>query len=104
MTIVNVLPHGSGIDYDYTISANKKRNKVYAQNAYHYMNECGMYDGVLPFTVTFDIAKQDIKVVFHVNGAGRYRVNKAGLKEYLQDIYYEALYNHFETIAKTLNE
>ena len=78
------LPSGSGIDYDWEIEERGKY--VYATNAYHYMNEDGFYDGVLPFTIR--LPKDDMRnfdLHFHVNGAGRYRVNKGGVREYLED-------------------
>lgn len=78
------LPHGSGIDYDWTLRENK--NFVYAENAYHYMNENGFYDGILPFTIRFP--KDDMKnfsLHFHVNSAGRYRVNKGCVRDYIID-------------------
>ena len=85
------LPHGSGIDYKWTFRENK--NFVYAENAYHYMNENGFYDGVLPFTIRFP--KDDMKsfdLHFHVNGAGRYRVNKGCVGDYIIDTIFYYLF------------
>ena len=79
-----VLPSGSGIDYNWELEEHGKY--IYAKNAYHFMNEYGFYDGVLPFTIKFysdDMTKFDLH--FHVNGAGRYRVNKGGVREYIED-------------------
>ena len=85
------LPNGSGIDYDWNFRENKKY--IYASNAYHYMNECGFYDGVIPFTIR--CPKDDMKnfsLHFHVNGAGRYRINKGGVRDYLIDTIYYYLF------------
>ena len=90
---IKELPHGSGIDYDWEWSESRKYWKF--ANAWHYLNEHGYYDGVLPFTLL--IPKDDVmnyKIVFHVNGAGRYRVNKGCIKEYLLDHLYWAIYDN----------
>lgn len=79
-----VLPHGSGIDYDWELEECGKY--IYAKNAYHYMNEYGFYDGILPFTIRFPKNKMNnFNLHFHVNGAGRYRVNKGGVREYIEN-------------------
>lgn len=80
-----ILPSGSGVDYEWTFRENSKF--IYAENAFHYMNEDGFYDGTLPFTLR--IPKNDVmnfKLTFSVNGAGRYRVNKGGIREYIESI------------------
>ena len=79
-----VLPHGSGIDYDWELEERGKY--IYAKNAYHYMNEDGFYDGILPFTIRFPKNKMsNFELHFHVNSAGRYRVNKGGVREYIEE-------------------
>ena len=86
-----VLPHGSGIDYDWELE--ERGEYIYAKNAYHYMNEYGFYDGILPFTIRF--RKDNLKIFslhFHVNSAGRYRVNKGGVREYIKDTIYYYLF------------
>ena len=78
------LPHGSGIDYDWSTKQSKTR--LILRNAFHYMNEYGYYDGVLPFRVV--VKKSTVAVHFEgLNGAGWYRVKKGGLLEYLNDIF-----------------
>lgn len=94
--LLGILPHGNGIDYDYTITTSDRVNKIYIENAWHYMNDNGMYDGVLPFTVI--VSKDSIIVQFHVNRAGRYRVNKAGLKDYLEELYFDILVDKVKTL------
>ena len=49
--IVSVLPHGSGIDFDYEIEQKGKR--IYIRNAWDYMDENGYYDDVFPFVVCY---------------------------------------------------
>lgn len=48
------LPHGSGIDGDWTISP--AGTNVEASNYYHAMNGAGFYCGYLHFTVTIPVA------------------------------------------------
>lgn len=79
-------PHGSGIDYDYS---NIKVGNGYIsfENAYHCMDENGFYDGIIPFRVkVYNDLRVDISFL-SLSPAGRYRVNKYGLREYLTDLY-----------------
>ena len=46
-----IMPHGSGINYEYQIVGTKDRFYVY--NAYDYINDYGMYDRIFPFVVCF---------------------------------------------------
>ena len=85
------LPHGSGIDYVWDLE--ERGEYIYAHNAYHYMNEDGFYDGILPFTIRFPKNKMSaFDLHFHVNSAGRYRVNKGGVSEYIKDTIYYSLF------------
>ena len=80
------LPHGSGIDYDWQIEETEKH--FICRNAWHYMNANGYYDGILPFTLKINKANfADFKLTFSVNSAGRYRVNKGMIREYLEDLF-----------------
>lgn len=45
----NILPHGSGIDYEWEFAVNG--DKVIASNGWHLMDAFGMYIGGLPFEV-----------------------------------------------------
>ena len=47
--IIKILPHGSGINFDYEIEQKGKR--IYIRNAWAYMDEYGCYDEVFPFVV-----------------------------------------------------
>lgn len=83
--IRNILPHGSGINSDWSIDI--KKDVVICKNSYERMNEAGMYDGVFPFSVRY--AKDDFKVTFHSLSSKERRIaNEEGLKEYLEDTLY----------------
>lgn len=56
--LLSLLPHGSGIDYDWRISIAKNGN-IQCRNAFHAMNEHGYYDGVMPFVVFIYREKHD---------------------------------------------
>ena len=47
--IENVLPHGSGVNYDYEIRVSGSR--LYVSNRYDVYDDYGMFIGDLPFTV-----------------------------------------------------
>ena len=57
--LLNILPHGSGIDYDWRFIWHKNGN-IDCLNAYHAMTECGMYWGAIPFKVKFFQHKKDV--------------------------------------------
>ncbi len=48
--LANQLPHGSGIDYDWSFEK-VGSDSVKAENGWHYMNPNGYYVGGIPFTV-----------------------------------------------------
>ena len=82
--IIGILPHGSGINDDWTIE--HKGGKVICKNAYDRINEAGLYDGVFPFSVTF--FHDDFSVKFHGLTSTGYRVvGREGIREYLEDIF-----------------
>ena len=89
--IENVLPHGSGINYDYKIRVGGAR--VYASNSYDVMNESGIYVGTLPFTVCY---KKTGKLAYmayiefnRLTSRGYRIANKYAIREYLYELYYE---------------
>lgn len=55
--LLDVLPHGSGIDSDWHIIV--KDNKVIANNSYHAMDEYGMYTDWIDFKVYMNILKDN---------------------------------------------
>ena len=85
--IENILPHGSGINYDYKIRVSGSR--LYVSNGYDVMNESGMYIGALPFTVCYKKGKWDY-IEFNGLTSRGYRIaNKYAIREYLYELYYE---------------
>ena len=83
--------HGSGIDYNWHIDETKSAIK--ATNAYHSMNDVGMYDAIINFTVSFPRNEPmgNFKLTFR-SGSHR-QAEKHMLREYLDD-----------TIASVLDE
>ena len=84
-TIENVLPHGSGINYDYKIRVIGSR--LYVSNGYDVYDEYGLYVTDLPFTVCYKNRKL---AYIHFNGLtsrGYYIANKYAIKECLYDLY-----------------
>ena len=80
--IENVLPHGSGINYDYEIEQKGKR--IYIRNAWDYMDENGFYDDVFPFVVCYENGRFKY---LHFLGCTRSQYRKieyAGLRDYLE--------------------
>ena len=85
--VLENLPHGSGIDYDWT--AEKLSNgKVQAWNSYHAMSETGYYVFSFDFSVTFDTSDLDgFRLQFH-GKASHNRLNTSygyGLRDYLEE-------------------
>ena len=83
--IVSVLPHGSGINFDYEIEQKGKR--IYIRNAWDYMDEYGRYDEVFPFVVCYE--NGSFKYL-HFLGCTRSQYRKieyAGLRDYLEMLF-----------------
>jgi len=57
--LADALPHGSGIDSDWRIVV-KKNGAVYVFGSYHQMDENGMYNGWVDFTVIIREIKSDV--------------------------------------------
>ena len=51
--LLNLLPHGSGINGDWTIFQKSDKNFYYASNFYHSMDSNGFYDRCYDFTVKY---------------------------------------------------
>ena len=84
--IENEAPHGSGINYNYDNFHHNKERVTFC-NCYDLMDENGYYEAVIPFKVIID-KYLDVKILFRgLNNHGRYLVNKAMLREYLEDTY-----------------
>lgn len=85
--LIEELPHGSGINYDYYIDWDKcKRDKVVFSNSYDAMNDVGMYDKVIDFVVTVTPTFNGINITIKGN-FGKYQ----DIKDYLIELYYAFL-------------
>lgn len=83
--IEKVLPHGSGINYDWEIRTNG--NRLYVHNAWDYMDENGYYDDVFPFAVCYENGRFKY---LHFIGCTRSQYRKieyAGLRDYLETLF-----------------
>lgn len=79
--IAQKLPHGSGIDGDWTIE--EKGNKIYAYNSYHCMDEYGGYCGWQDFYIVMTKNNpKNFKLHFQGN---QYLAQKYMLRDYLED-------------------
>lgn len=80
--IAKKLPHGSGIDADWTI--NEKNDKILACNSYHAMDSVGYYIGWQEFCLKIPKKKpKDFKLNF--TGDRRILKRQPFLREYLED-------------------
>ena len=73
---------GSGMDYRYEWAI--KGNVVRLKTFYHLMNDNGYYTGSTPVCIWFDMETSPID--FKVRCT-----NKNGLREYLEDLFYNAV-------------
>ena len=85
--IVSVLPHGSGINYDYKIRAIGSR--LYVSNGYDVYDEYGLFVSDLPFTVCYKNGKLAYIEFNGLTSRGYRMVNKYDIREYLYELYYE---------------
>ena len=93
--VKHVLPHGSGINYDWQIDI-KNSKYVVCKNAYDRMDENGFYDGIFPFKVIF--TPNGFSVHFRDLTPYGYRLAREEmLKSYLEDIFAE-FYDNIELI------
>ena len=86
--LLEVLPHGSGIDYDWRIESNGK--DLICTNGWHYMNENGMYCDSWDFQVVIKSGVRDMwgKIIFRIVGQfGKHQ----DIKDYLYEIIGESL-------------
>lgn len=84
--LIDKLPHGSGINYDWNCDVNYEENVVVCSNAYDHMNDAGMYDIVLPFQVAFPLDHpMDFELSFIGNEEQNSFAEDEQLGEYLED-------------------
>lgn len=105
--LIDILPHGSGIDFKWEFIFHKNGN-ITCKNGYHAMDENGYYDGVMDFKVNLFKHKKNVlnsrntEQLLHHKGEWDFKIvcNNSrkssfnGLKDYLYDIFHNAL-SHF---------
>ena len=81
--------HGSGINFEWKFTEVAKHYRL--SNGYHCIDEFGMYDHIIDFTVRFK--KTDLKEIsIIINGYHSHNANpRAQIKDYLYDCAYYAL-------------
>lgn len=92
--LLNSLPHGSGIDYDWSFEY-LKNGKIQGFNSYHAMNEYGMYCHIYDFMVTLHITHKFTLTFERVNlikGCKEYACCGYDLRSYLSDTIAESLH------------
>ena len=85
--IIECLPHGSGIDCEWTYK--EKKDYIVFSNSFHVMNDNGYYIGYIDFSVI--LKENDFKLVFHTNSCGYRIINNYALRDYLEDTIYYCL-------------
>lgn len=95
-SLVNLLPHGSGIDSEYWVHGlikdgkNPTKNIVEFGNSFHTMNAMGMYGGYIDFTVEISPSPLEQGSLFELEISGRFRGHE-DLRDYLYELYDYAL-------------
>ena len=85
--LLDILPHGSGINFDYEIEQKGKR--IYIRNAWDYIGEFGLYNDVFPFVVCYE--NKRFKYL-HFKNCSRKQYKKieyTGLRDYLEGVFCE---------------
>jgi hypothetical protein len=92
-SLLDALPHGSGIDADWNYSYNKHTGNATFTNGYHCMHECGMYDGWQDFSLVINI-RQLKKGVNNFNLHfinGDYLSRKYYIRDYLEETFHYSI-------------
>lgn len=85
--LLEILPHGSGINFDWNIYEDKKGNTI-AENRFDTMNEMGYYDAVVDFQLVIPKNNPEkFKLHFKGGSFGQYYAKKYMLRNYLEDIF-----------------
>lgn len=71
--LLDLLPHGSGIDASWEIDTHKNGN-ITAKNSFHSMNDTGMYDGWMNFTVRIFRVKKNKLNKLKGPSEGKYQI------------------------------
>lgn len=104
-----VLPSGSGFDYDWDISHSKDGKKLHCETAYHHMDgDTGMYDAIVDFAVDIPVRNP---MAFEVKLTGDEAINrfarKDQLPEYIEDVMADRISENAKIIkdgAKSIRE
>lgn len=105
--LLNLLPHGNGIDSDWRIKTLKNGNVV-AYNSWHHMDEWGYYAGWYDFHVKLFRHKTTVKQPLKGPLAGKtqivHRIGDIGFTVHgklpwgVKDMLYECMSLHLETV------
>jgi len=82
-TIIDSLPHGSGIDSDITLMDASTGEKIVIESSYHCMNDGGYYDGWINFRLTIT---GSLMFGFNLNITGNFGKHQ-DVKDYLHEIF-----------------
>ena len=84
--LITLLPHGSGIDGETTINMEASTGeKLLINFSFHHMDEMGGYDGWTDHTLIVTPSLQH-DITLRITGT-----NRNNIKEYLYEIFYQAL-------------
>jgi hypothetical protein len=87
-----IMPSGSGFDSGTKLDLDASHaEKLVFTTAFHHMNDCGMYDGWTDHTITVTPSFTG----FSLRISGR---NRNNIKEYIGDMFHEALSQEITTI------
>lgn len=87
--IITDIPHGSGVNGNWSVSVQKNNHTLVFSNSYHGMTEYGFYDGYADFDLLVPIFSPDeFRVVFHGTGFRR-KSWYWDLRDYLEDLFAE---------------
>ena len=100
----DALPSGSGFNNPWEVE--KKRNAIHASSTYEHMNEDGMYDKNIQFTLKFPYTDvMSFSSVFHGSDADKRFIKNDNFQEYLEETVAYHLSEHkeqFHSLEKEL--
>lgn len=77
--LLDALPHGSGIDADWSLEVSPDGMSVECACSYHHMNSDGYYDGWTDFRFTVYIVRREVIEIDMRSGARRGMVDFCGM-------------------------
>lgn len=93
--LVDLLPSGSGVDNGTSIDLDRsKPDRIVLTCSFHHMNDVGMYDGWTDHEI---IVTPSLGFEYEIRVTGR---NRNEIKDYLSDLYREALREMVDEYAK----